>query len=104
MNGELKVSPEKLIQASGEFATSGNVVSGLTSQMTTMVTGLSGVWSGEAATAYRAKFGELNDDIARMNKMIQEHAQDLSDMARLYQQAETEATQASAGLPVDPIS
>ena len=104
MDGILRVTPEKLISAAGEFSNSSGVVKGLTSQMTSMVDGLSSVWSGEAATAYKNKFHQLDDDITRMNKMIQEHVKDLQEMARVYKQAEADAKEASSGLPIDPIN
>lgn len=104
MNGTLKVTPEKLIAAASQFNTSANVVKGLTSQMTGIVDGLSSVWSGEAANAYKTKFHQLDDDISRMIKMIQEHVTDLQNMANVYKQAETAAKSAAAGLPTNPIS
>lgn len=104
MNGTLRVTPEKLISAATEFSSCSSVVSGLTRQMTSMVDGLSSVWSGEAAQAYRTKFHTLDDDITRLNKMIQEHVKDLNEMARVYKQGESEAKNASSGLPTDPIN
>lgn len=105
MEGLLKVTPEKLISASQEFSSCSSVVRGLTSQMTNLINGLNGaIWSGEAATAYIAKFKQLDDDIERMNKMIQEHVRDLQTMANTYKQAEAEAKQASSALPTNPIN
>ncbi|MCD7746715.1 MAG: WXG100 family type VII secretion target [Lachnospiraceae bacterium] len=103
MEGTLKVTPEKLISAAQEFSTCGQAVSANTQQMTTLVTGLSSVWTGEAATAYTAKFNQLQDDITRFNKMIQEHVTDLQEMARVYDVANTQAQEASSGLPTDPL-
>lgn len=103
MEGTLKVTPEKLISAADEFSTCGQAVSSNTQQMTSLVTGLSSVWSGEAATAYKNKFNELQDDINRFNKMIQEHVTDLQEMARVYDKANTTAQEASSGLPTDPL-
>ena len=104
MNGTLKVTPEELISASNEFANCSSVIRGLTSQMVSEVNGLNGaIWSGEAATAYISKFKQLDDDIERMNKMIQEHVNDLQTMANVYKQAEAQAQQASSALPTNPI-
>lgn len=103
MNGTLRVTPEKLISAASEFNNCASVVKGLTSQMTSMVDSLNNVWSGDAATAYKGKFHQLDDDIARFIKMIQEHVKDLQEMARVYKQAEMEAKEASSSLPTDPI-
>ena len=104
MQGSLRVTPDKLTTAAAEFSNSASTVRNLTTQMTGIIDGLSGIWSGEAATAYKNKFHQLDDDIARFHKMIQEHVKDLQEMARVYKQAEAEATQASSGLPVDPIN
>ena len=40
MEGILKVTPEKLIQTSGEFATTGNQIKNLTSEMMSQVHGM----------------------------------------------------------------
>lgn len=103
MNGTLKVTPEKLLSAAGEFSNCSTTVSNLTTQMVSMVDGLKSTWTGEAATAYNQKFHQLDDDIQRLNKMIQEHVKDLQEMARGYQTAEQQAQEASSSLPIDPI-
>ena len=59
MEGILKVTPEKLIQTSGEFATTGNQMKSLTSEMMSLVQGMKGIWQGEAANAYGNKFQSL---------------------------------------------
>jgi WXG100 family type VII secretion target len=88
MEGILKVTPEKLISTSSEFSQKGTAVSNLTTEMTSLVTGLSSVWLGDAASAYTQKFKGLDSDIQKLNKMIQEHSKDLSEMAKVYTQAE----------------
>ncbi|MGI6010703.1 MAG: WXG100 family type VII secretion target [Ruminococcus sp.] len=103
MDGTLKVTPEKLIAAASEFSAQGNTVSSLTQQMMTIVQGLSSVWQGEASSAYLARFQQLQGDIDQMNKMIQEHVQDLNDMARNYQSAEDAGKDIAAGLASDVI-
>lgn len=103
MEGTLRVTPEQLEAASGEFANKGTTVGNLTSQMTQLVDGLTGVWEGEAATAYIAKFRQLDDDIQKMVRMIQEHSEDLNDMARVYREAESANQDEIAGLAGDVI-
>jgi WXG100 family type VII secretion target len=90
MEGTLKVSTDQLKSAAGQFSTSASTVSTLTQSMTTLVDGLSSIWTGEAANAYRAKFDGLNDDIALINKKIQEHVDDLNQMADNYANAEND--------------
>lgn len=88
MNGILRVTPNELITVAGDFSTKGATVSSLTSEMTNMVTNLSNIWEGDAASAYIAKFRGLDDDIQLMIRMIQEHVTDLQEMANAYSQAE----------------
>lgn len=103
MNGTLKVTPAKLRTGASNFSSCGSQVRNLTSQMTSKIDNLSSIWSGEAATAYKNKFHQLDDDIQRFNKMIQEHVKDLQDMATVYEKAENEARNASSSLPTNPI-
>ncbi len=103
MEGILNVTPQQLISTSTEFQSKGTQVSNLTSQMMTLVTGLSSAWEGEAASAYINKFSQLEDDIQKMISMINEHTNDLNEMANVYQQAEQANMQTIETLPVDVI-
>ena len=103
MTGTLRVTPEQLISTAGEFQTAANEVRALTSEMTNTVTGLSGVWEGEAASAYVAKFNGLQDDIAKLISMINEHVTDLNEMARVYSEAEKSDLDEIATLSSDVI-
>lgn len=89
MEGILKVTPEKLIQTSGEFSTLGNQMKNLTGEMLSLIKGLEGIWQGEAATAYGNKFQSLSTDMEKLYRMVQEHVQDLQEMAAQYQKAES---------------
>ena len=89
MAATIKVSTSKLTSTANSFNTTGNQIKNITNQMTSLVNELSGsVWTGDAATAYKKKFGELQDDINKMIKMINEHVNDLNAMAREYEKAE----------------
>ena len=89
MEGILKVTPEKLLQTSGEFAVVGNQMKNLTGEMMTLVKGLGSIWQGEAASAYGSRFDSLAPDMEKLYRMVQEHVQDLQEMAKQYQSAET---------------
>ena len=88
MEGQILVTPEILVSTADEFNTIMGQVQGLASNMTDQVTGLSAKWQGEASTAYIEKFKQLNDDIAKLAGMINEHVTDLKDMAKVYADAE----------------
>lgn len=103
MEGILKVTPEQLISTAGEFGSKGTAISNLTTEMVNLVNSLSSAWEGEAATAYTTKFRELEDDIQKMIRMVQEHANDLEEMARIYQEAETANVEEASSLSGDVI-
>ena len=88
MTGTIKVTPEKLLSTSQDFSTEGNTINSLTSEMINRACELSSAWEGEAAQSYITKFKSLESDIQVINRMIQEHVNDLQEMANLYTTAE----------------
>lgn len=104
MEGILKVTPEKLISASGEFGSKATAISNLTTEMLNLASGLASIWEGEASTAYITKFRSLEDDMQKIFRMVQEHSTDLEEMARVFQQAETANVEQANSLNGDVIS
>ena len=98
MEGILKVTPEKLVQTSGEFASAGSQMKSLTGEMLSLIRNLRSSWQGEAATAYGNRFDNLSQDMDKLYRMVQEHAEDLQEMARQYQSAESGNTQTGNGM------
>ena len=103
MEGILKVSPEQLISAAGDFSSKASNISSLTGEMTSKVGALASAWEGEAATAYITKFNGLQDDIEKIIAMVQEHAKDLNEMAEIYRNAESQNTADFESLSADVI-
>ena len=54
--------------------------------------------SSEAASSYVNKFNELSDDIAKIHSMINEHVNDLNEMARVFQDAERKNQEIASAL------
>lgn len=88
MEGILKVEPQQLIGAAGEFSSAASNVSSLTQEMVSVVNALSSTWQSDAASSYISKVNALEGDISKLIGMIQEHSKDLEEMARLYSEAE----------------
>lgn len=103
MEGNIKVSPQLLTSTASEFSSQGAAISNLTSEMMNLITGLSAVWEGDAASAYITKFRGLEDDIQKMVRMVQEHSTDLEEMARIYTDADTQNMEEANGLSSDVI-
>lgn len=103
MTGNLKVSPQRLTQTATSFKAQGTGIRNLTQQMLQIVISLNSAWEGEAQKAYCAKFKALDGDMAQIQLKIQEHVEDLIEMARTYEQAEKTNVSNISGLSSDYI-
>jgi WXG100 family type VII secretion target len=102
MNGTLKVDTSKLRSAASNFSSTSTQIRNATNRMSETVSQISGsIWQGEAASAYLSKFKGLDDEMQKIDKMIQEHVQDLNDMASQYEAAENASVQQAAALKSD---
>ena len=104
MDGILKVTPETLRGTATEFQGTGSQVRSLTQNMISLINSMKSIWQGEAANAYSTKFNSLQDDMEKMNRMINEHVKDLNEMAQRYQDAEQKNTEDSNALRGDVIN
>lgn len=104
MTGTLKVTPEKLISTSAEFKTQGQKIRSQTQQMLQIVNSLNSAWEGEAQKAFATRFKALDGDMAQIQLKINEHVQDLQDMAETYKSAESTNTSNISGLSSDYIN
>lgn len=100
----IKVSPEKLIATAQDFNSQGNNIRQLTTQMLNIVASLASVWEGDAALAYMNKFKSLENDIQVMCRMINEHVNDLQQIATSYSSAEQSNAEDAASLVSGVIS
>lgn len=103
MEGIIKVSPQVLTNTASEFSSQGTAVGNLTSEMMNLITGMASTWEGDAATAYITKFKGLEDDVQKMIRMIQEHSNDLEEMARIYMDADRQNAEETNNLSADVI-
>lgn len=104
MNGIIKVDPQKLISTAEEFSGTGNQVKTLSDNMISITDSLKTAWEGEAANTYNTKFHQLQDDMEKMHRMIQEHVRDLTEMAQQYIAAENANIDTGNSLAGDVIS
>ncbi len=104
MDGIIKVDPQKLISTADEFNGTGGQLKGITDQMISVVDSLKPVYEGEAATTYNTKFHQLQSDMDKMYRMIQEHVKDLNEMAQQYISVENINIDSGNALAGDVIS
>lgn len=103
IQGILKVDPSTMQGYVSTFSSCANQVQTKTNKMLSTVSSLSGAWKGTASETYRRKFAQLDDDMKRMFKMIQEHATDLNQMIQNYNKAEQTNTGSFGSLAEDVI-
>ncbi len=103
MNTMLKVTPEKLIEAAGDFQNTEANVRSLTEEMISIVDSLKPVWQGEAATGFANKFAALSDDMNKLYALIRKHSDSLTDIANEYRQAETDSGNITADLVTEAV-
>ncbi|MBO4266370.1 MAG: WXG100 family type VII secretion target [Lachnospiraceae bacterium] len=103
MNAMLKVTPEKLIETAGQFQNTESRIRSLTHEMIAIVDSFKPIWQGEAATGFANKFASLTDDMEKLYALIRKHADELTEMANEYRQAEEESSGLAAGLATEAM-
>ena len=104
MEAMLKVTPEKLIEAAGEFQNTEANIRSLTQEMISVVDGFKPIWQGEAALGFSNRFEGLSDDMNKLYALIRKHSEDLTEMANEYRMAEEESMNMSASLSTEAVS
>ncbi len=100
----IKVDPQDLRTASREFSSNASEVKKLTGEMINLINETASAWKGNASQSYIRKFDELQADMNKMDKMIEEHITDLEKMAGVYETAESENAAMANKLETSVIS
>ena len=67
------------------------------------VTAMNGAWTSDAQQTYCKNFKALDGDMAQMVLLINEHVDDLTEMAVAYEKSESTNINTAGALPVDYI-
>ena len=100
--GTLNVNTQDLSETAIEFGNMATDVFNLMNEMIRRMQELAQVWQGSAKDRYSEKFGNLKDDMERIIRMIKEHSDELQEMAKMYEDAET-ANEETIGELLDNI-
>lgn len=103
IEGTLLVTPQTLQQKANTFSSLAVQVKALHDDMIQRVNATASAWEGPAADAYRVKFAALQNAMDTINRMIMEHSTDLEQMAEVYMDAETQATNTVDSLPASTL-
>ena len=95
----LKVTPAELEAKAADFKSVMTQTKSLTDDMMNDVTGLSSSWTGDASASYINKFRKL-----QMGRMINEHVNNLTELAKEYTTTEKKNAAATESLAANIIS
>lgn len=98
----LRTTPAQLRTQAGRLQTQGETIASMVEKMINLVDAIGATtWSGDAATAYKKQFDELNDDASRMRNLLNDTSEKLQQIADAYQQAEDTNVSLASSLPTD---
>lgn len=98
----LKITPANLRTQGAKIQQNGEELAGKIEQMIALVNEIGGsTWSGDAATAYKAKFSEMQDDANRMKELLINTNETLDSIAAQYEQVEEENASVARSLQSD---
>lgn len=98
----LRTTPEQLKSEANRLQTQGETMASKVEEMISCVDAIGGAgWSGDAATAYKTQFSELQDDAARMKDFLTQTSEQLNAIADQYIKAEEANAQIAHSLPTD---
>lgn len=100
----LKVTPAELEANAADFKSVMTQTKSLTDDMMNDVTGLSSSWTGDASASYINKFRKLQTDMDTMGRMINEHVNNLTELAKEYTTTEKKNAAATESLAANIIS
>ena len=100
----LKVTPAELEAKAADFKSVMTQTKSLTDDMMNDVTGLSSSWTGDASASYINKFRKLQTDMDTMGRMINEHVNNLTELAKEYTTTEKKNAAATESLAANIIS
>ena len=103
ITGTLKVDSQVLKNTADSFKKQSDSIRTLTTQMIDEVTSMNGAWESDAQQAYCPKYKSLDGDMAQKILMINEHVDDLKEMAAQYEKSEASNTSTAGALKVDYI-
>ena len=100
----IKVTPAKLRSEAQAFKSAGQKTKSTTDDMFSIISQMTGaIWSGDAQKAYANRFKQLQNDCDEVFKMINEFADDLTDIANNYETTEQQNEDAVKSLSINPI-
>lgn len=100
----LKVTPQELKNEAENFKTKAQETKALTDGMMDIIDEISGtVWSGEAQNAYVTQFKKLDDECKKVYKMINKFYENLTTIAKNYDDAEDKNKGKAGALKIEPI-
>lgn len=99
----VKISTERLAQASGDIAGKVSSLKAAFEAMTEAMNHTDGYWLGEAGEAHRSAYRKMQPHQQEVLRRLEEQSQDLAKIAGVWEEAEQQVREMNANLPDDVI-
>ena len=99
----LRVTPETLEQKAGEFTGLIQEIKGRFDRIQSVASKTKSYWRGEAGDQDREGYASFQEDIDFVLRRLEEHPDDLLQMAGIYRKAERDVAGTNATLKIDLI-
>lgn len=99
-----KVEPGQLKNMSRAYDGSRQKCVSLATEIMHIADSLKGSWQSDAATTFYGKLQGIQGDIRDINKIINEHVQDLLEIAGVYDSTDSNVKAKASGLQSDVLS
>ena len=86
----IRISPDEVRQLAADYGTQGGNVEEIIGKMDGLKNQLMGVWEGDSAQAFAAKYEELRPSFVKMRELIEEINQALTKSANLQEQTDAQ--------------
>lgn len=103
ISGQLTVTPEELAVQAAQVRSAAKDLQDSFNRMKNLVAETGNYWKGKAANAHRDGYAKNQTTIDEIIARYQEHVRDLEEMAGVYREAETAATNLADELPAITI-
>lgn len=89
MAGQIRITPEQMLQRAADFSNRGADFEALIGQMQTLVDNLDSEWEGAGKESYITRWYDLKDNsFAKARQLIEEIAEALTKTANYYAEAD----------------
>lgn len=89
MANQIRITPDQMRDRATQYRKEADTVSGVISQMDSLLQSLMGEWEGSASESYAARYQELKPGFMKAEELIREIASALDATAKIVEETDT---------------